>query len=613
MAEALFPAKVSEEEASKIAEGFIKKFIGGNDYRLEAGAASNEPRRTLTEPIQYSFIFTRIKDKVSIADQHIEVTVLGNGEISSFYKTLPLTKHSTFDELTKIKKPEELLKKMKTDLSAELNYQIHYDYVTGERDVRLVYQPASALLGIHAISGKWKTENGYTNEYPAAKKIEKLAAKPLPPRQNGITADAAKKLAEQLLATDSNEIKLIIESVQEIERPRGENIFSVQYMYQYANGGMGSSLDISKKTGEVIQFHSLQENIVREMGKENTNKKSISRQDATKKAISYIKKWAPSYLHQYAMPVADPYIDESTGSIHFSFPRAVNGILVSGDQINIGIAVDGSLTNLNIDYQDIEEWPAIEKAIPKVQATKIFKESLDLQLVYLKQKETEAHYDLVYVPVFNGNPQHYLDAGSGEWKNLFGDKSSNVISHPWAEAELNYLLNAKILDIKDVKKFNADAPVSRGEALKVLMNSLTYFYPGDHYFNQEQTPQTFENIGSKHPLYHVIEHAVELGVIKPDKNFDVESSITREEVAVWYIRILGLEQAAKESTIYKLNFTDANKVQPSLIGYVAIANSLGIMKAEKNLFHPGEDVNYAELASASIRLAHAMAESGRGF
>ena len=157
--------------------------------------------------------------------------------------------------------------------------------------------------------------------------------------------------------------------------------------------------------------------------------------------------------------------------------------------------------------------------------------------------------------------------------------NTTVISHPWAEEELNYLINAKILDIKNKKDFNADASISKGEALKIVMNSLTYFYAGGYYGGRENLHQTFDNIDPKHPLYQPIERAVEMGIIKPTtKNFDVDSQVTREELAAWYIRVLGLEQAAKHSDIYKLDFADANKVKKEYTGYVALSKFNGIIR-----------------------------------
>ena len=96
------------------------------------------------------------------------------------------------------------------------------------------------------------------------------------------------------------------------------------------------------------------------------------------------------------------------------------------------------------------------------------------------------------------------------------------------------------------------------------------------------------------------------------KNFDFDSPITREELAAWYIRVLGLEQAAKHSSIYKLDFADANKVQIEYTGYVALANSMGLLKTDQNNFNPDQEVTYAELAVSTIRLAHEMSEKRQG-
>ena len=433
--------------------------------------------------------------------------------------------------------------------------------------------------------------------------------------KTGITVEEAKKIAEQFLAIDSDKVKLKIESIHEGENYNGQPVIYVQYMYQYGNSGTGSSLEINKNTGEIIHFYSMRDHLLTEMGDKPSKEDGISKQEALTQAVKFIKEWIPSYLHNYAMPVEEPYFDERLGSYHFSFPRIVNGIVVSGDQINVGISSDGSINSLNVNYQDIENWPSSDDVISEQEAKTILEDALSLKLTYMKhaKNQTENHYDLVYLPIFNGEPYSYVDANTGEWNNLFTGEDSITVSHPWAEEELNYLINAKVLNVKDAKSFNGDAAISKGEALKVLMNSLTYFYHGYYYYGQENMNQTFDNIDPKHPLYQEIERAVETGIIKADsKTFDVDTPITREELSVWMIRVLGLEQAAKDSSIFKLGFEDADKVNSANIGYVAMANSMGLVKAEQNQFNPDREVTYAELAVSTIRLAHAIAENGRG-
>lgn len=613
-AEALFPAKVSKEEAREVAVDFINKFLDGKDYQLETDPFNYYPRQLLTEPIRYSFSFSRTENKVAITDQRIEVSVLGNGEIVSFYGNPTSLGSSTYDDVKQIKDKNEILEKVKGNLSVNLHYQIDQDFRTGDRKVQLVYQPTTNLRGIHAQSGKWLTANGNSSDLPGTTKIEKLSAKPLPPKQDGITLEEAKKIAEQFLEINSDRVKLSIQTIDEIENYNGQAVISIQYMYKFGSGGHGTNMEINKNTGEIIQYNDITSQILNEIGEKPKKEKALSSKEALAQAVKYLKEWVPSYLHNYAMPIEEPYFEENQGAYQFNFPRVENGVIVIGDQINVGIAADGSLNSMNVNYQDIEQWPSIDKVISAEKAKTLLKEALSLKLTYMKQEKNEDkhHYDLVYLPVFNEEPFSFLNANTGEWNSLYNENISTVISHPWAEEELNYLINAKIIDIKDSEKFNGDATVSKGEAIKIITNSLTYIYHGRYFFGNENMNQTFENIDPKHPLYQSIERAVEIGIIKPDSpTYSFDTPVNREELAAWYIRVLGLEQAAKQSNIYRLDIADANKIQTEYTGYVALASSMGLLKTEQNQFNPDREVTYAELAVSIIRLAHEMAEKGR--
>lgn len=603
-ADALFPAKVSKEEARKIAIEFMSHIPTEEAYQLETDIQQYYPHRILTEPIRYSFMFTRTKHQVPIADQKMQVTVLGNGDVVEFYKNPVHKGAATFEDVAKVKDEKEILQKIKDNLSVDLYYSINMDYQTGKRTIELVYQPRTS--NVHALTGQWQRANSYSTEPPKKTKIEKIVAEPLPPKQEGITKEEARKLAEQLLESKSDDVKLTIQSVEEMKNHNGQEVFSIHYMYQVANGGYGTTLEINKHTGEIIQYADMSYQMLEQAGKEAPKGKPVSEKEALASAIQHLKEWAPSYLHHYAYPLDEAHVDEQSGVYYFSFPRVVNGIPVIGDQISVSINPDSSLNSFYVQYQEEAQWPAADEIISEEEARAIYEKALSAQLNYTKKAEAQ-HYDLVYVPVFNGQSFSTLDAKTGKWNSLTGEENTIVVTHPWAEKELNYLLNAKILDVKDGETFNGDALATKGEALKVIVNSLTYFY-ADWYGEREDRSQTFDNINPDHPYYQVVEHAVGMGVIKQDTSFDVDAPITREELAVWYIRILGLEQAAKHSDIYKLDLQDADQVQAGNRGYVALANSIGLLPAEKGHFNPDQEVTYAELAVSIIRLAHEMSE-----
>lgn len=613
-AEALFPAKVSKEKAEEIASKFLAEISKEKDYQLNDDQFYYNPgNQSLTEPIRYSFSFVRTKNNVPIQDQQIQVSVLGSGEVIEFYHHSTSKSSQTFDDVKKALAEDKILSLLKKNLSFDLQYKLNIDYQTGNRDVELVYQPTGEIIGVHAISSDWQTANGFSKTLPKEREIKFISDQPLKPKDHDFTLEEAKAYAEKLLKIDSKKVQLSIESVEERENEFGQNVIRIQYMYNYQNGGYGTDLQLDSQTGEILQYHDLKREIFAEIGEDKKSGKTINREKALEQAVKHLKEHAPSYLHHYAMPVVDGYYEDERGIYYFHFPRIVNNIPVEGDQISVTVASDGSLVGLNVNYQEIENWPSSEDIISKEEATDKFLDELSIKLGYVKENgKTDKHYNLVYTPVFNGNSYSYLDALTGEWQSTGEEELAHpVVSHPYAADELNYLINAGIIPIEDGDAFDADAPVTKGQAIEVLMKSLSRFY--DYYDPyQENMSQSFENIGPDHALYQVIERAVDMDILDSGHSkFDVDAQLTKEELAVWYIRSLDLELAAEHSSIFKLDFTDSNKINPEYTGYVALANVLGLLTANENQFNPNQEISYADLAVSIFRVAHKVYESGQ--
>lgn len=612
-ADALFPAKVSKEEAEKVATAFLKKLPNGKEFELDTNNIdySYYSNQLITEPVRYEFTFVQKENNIPLADQQIQISVLGNGEIVQFYRYAAIDPKATFDTANQVKDEKEMLDKIKNNLSVSLKYQVLYNYRTGKESIALVYNPSIRSYGVNAISGDWQTANGFTKVVPTEAKIEKLASTPLPAKQPGITKEQAKKLAEQLLKIDSSNVKLTIVSVDEVDYGNGKTVLSVQFSYDWEYGGYGSSIEINKETGEIISYHDMKRDVLRENGENSSKKGNLTEEQALAKAISYLKEWVPSYLHNYAKPVEAAYFEKSQGVYNFSFPRVVNGILVEGDQIHVSIGKDGSLNSLYVNHQEDAEWPSPDEVISKEEAKTKLVEALNVKLQYMKQENDskENHYNLVYTPIYNGTPHSYLDANTGEWNSIFSKGNLPVVTHPTAEAELNYLIQNNVLDIKGAESFNADASMSNGEALSVLVKSLSYFYEFETP-EAEEVSQTYANVSPDNPYYSVVERAVRMGILEMDENFSPDAKLTREQLSVWYIRALGLEAAAKNHDIYKVAFGDAVNVQEKYKGYVALANALQLVKVENNQFNPKGEVSYADIAVSIFSLAQAIHESG---
>ncbi|MFC7685301.1 YcdB/YcdC domain-containing protein [Ureibacillus sp. GCM10028918] len=604
--DALFPAKITKAEAEKAALAFLKKLPGVSEYQLDTSHDYYPGNQTLTEPIRYSFTFVRTENQLPISDQFLQVTVLGNGEIVDFYRSPINMDAHTFDDSTKVIPENEILAKVKENLSIDLQYSIDFDYQTGDRTVQLVYQPTNAFLGVHALSGEWQTVNGFSPDVPEEQEIEFITAQPIQPKQTDFSLEKAKAFAQEFLSIDSDKVKLTIESIDERKNHNGQEVIAIQYMYYYGNSGHGTELQLDQQTGEIIQYTDIKSDVLREMGESTENSQPISNEEALNLAVEYLKEFSPSHIHNYAKRLGEAQFDRDRGVYYLTFPRVVDGILVTGDAISVNVSADGSLLGLNVNYQDVENWPSVEEVITEEEAKTKFLEQLSLELQYVKAGfADDDHYQLAYAPVFNENQFSFLDANTGEWNSLMEESERQGIEHPWAEDELNFLMNARILDVEDVTTFDADVQLTKGDALAVIMKSLTHFYEGGYYPGQENTSQSFENIDPEHPLYQIVERAVSMDILDTESAIlDLDAHLTKEELSVWYIRALGLGQAAKQGSIYQLDFADADDVQDEYIGHVALANSLGLLTANQNQFNPDQEVTYAQLAVSVVRLAH---------
>ncbi len=604
--EAFFPAKVSESEAQKIADKMVKQLASAAGYQLSTTDDIYTPSN-LTQPVQYTFTYRKAEGDIPVADRYLQVTVQGDGQLIAFYNSGTKKGNFTYDDASKKQDTTAVQTKVQDAIEAQLFYLLTPNYHTGGAEAKLVYRPSSQIVsGVHAVSGDWVTLDGLSASLPKEQKITPIAPQPLPPRQPDITEDQAEQLALSFLQTEIPGVTLTIDSIYETTSYTGKQVYMIQYNYEYAGENIGTTLSIDKATGEIIEYYNIKYDLAAQM-KEDQKKGTLSQKDALQQAVDSIKKWAPSYANEYAMPVAEAHYFEHNDSYYFSFPRIVNGLAVEGDQITVNIGAAGDLLGLSImTYSDVK-WPTVADVVSKEEATKQLKESLSLQLQYMNIPNVgnDEHYSLIYQPLFKENSYSMIDAKTGKWLSSNEKEEYPAVEHPTAAQELNHLIRMGALEVDE--NFNPDAAISKGEALKVLMKSLTYSY--DYYPQGELESKFFDNIQPTDELYPLMMAAVAIGILgESDKGLKADAKLSREEVAKWAVRMLNLEAAAKHGDIYQLGYTDAAKVSSDKRGYVALAYAMGLLNAENNQANPQQEMTYAELAKMTVLLANEMKE-----
>ncbi|TFB25106.1 hypothetical protein E3U55_01555 [Filobacillus milosensis] len=608
--DALFPPKVSEEEAEKLAKEFLKKVDLKGEYELNEQNNSYyfSYNRPLTEPIEYRFSFNKLKDGIPIQNQSISVTVLGNGEITQ-YRGPRYMGEVDYESTSNLMSKSELLSELKAQINVELQYLIHRDYNTREETAYLTYRETPMIRGLSAKNGQYYVNGEYVDELPESEELKQLPKSSKNP--NPLTKDEARSLAEELLATDEEGVELRIDGVMEREVD-GIEVYDIRYMYHSQNGGHGSSIQINKNTGELQRFSR-----ARSYNPEEEVDVNVSQEEALDLATDYINKFAFSNMEQYVYPrVSDNVNRDDSPEYHFIFQRIKDGILVSGNYIRVDVSKEnGKLLHLSIRHTNVEQWPSLDQVVGEEKALEDIKDKLDLELFYVTEepydiRDTEEkvlQYKLSYLRDYDSS---FYNAVTGDWKNTrpYGQKDEDqTVSHPWAEEELNFLISNQILEIEGPEQFDGDQVVTRGEALEILTKSIDRVYSGPAPEDAEPTP--FENIGHDHPLYNIVMESLRRGILDAEQStFDVDEKMTRENLAFWYVRALELDSVAKMHDIFNYDFSDEQDISKELKGYVVIADSLGLISKDyKGNILPKQEVTYAQLAVSSLRLAKLLA------
>ncbi|RSL35405.1 hypothetical protein D7Z54_02250, partial [Salibacterium salarium] len=357
--DALYPADVTQEEAESYAKEFVENTASGK-YELSDQQRPNVSvgNQTLTEPVEYEFYFQRMKNDIPVQNQNIQVTVLGNGEISNYRNTTYQQESASYEEPEDIVEKEEAKATIADNLDLRLQYNIQHDFESNEENVNLVYAPSPGFQGIQAKTGDWDVNGSFVSELPEENDIKRLREEPVETEADPVSREDAEEMAKDLL-TVSDDAELNIESIEETER-NGTDVFSVQFMIYRGNSGSGTSFIVEKDTGDIVQFRNVDYY-------QRSLEENLTEEEALEAAVEAAETYGGSSIHEYAYPFNDGIANpDNRGVYNFSFPQVKNGLPVQGRALNIGIsAEDGELVSFSKLQGEIENWPEPESAVDK--------------------------------------------------------------------------------------------------------------------------------------------------------------------------------------------------------------------------------------------------------
>ncbi|NBI30517.1 YcdB/YcdC domain-containing protein [Chengkuizengella marina] len=612
--DALFPPKVERDQAKEIAREFLNTIQLTNvEFKNDSFQFGNTS--PLTEPIEYRFSIIAKEKGIPIHDQQGSITVLSDGDITRYYNRNS-SSSETFEDISNISSLETIKEQVEKDINLELVYLIDWDYRNDEIQAYLAYGLNPNFDKVYAEDGSYLLNGDLTNDLKPNLKYKFISDSP--PQNTNFSKEDAEKLAIELLSPVDEGVELVIQSVNE-EGRSGLSTYEVNYMYYFGNSGTGSSVSFDKETGDVLSFYKTD---YRNQISSSEQNSMITLNEASAKAIEYIKKYAPAKTHELVYyengsNLNQTYLRFGEGTEYvFHFPQYKNGIRIEGNGADVSVSkTDGTLLRLNVNDYQPSQWPNPEDALSLEKVIPEFKKNMRLDLIYDVSPDYKTGGEKNYIPYYNISfaPDEYsfYDAIQGEWvlRSYVSDQlSPNVeIEHPWAKKEINHLIMKKIISFDENEIIDPYKSLSVGEGLNILIKSINDSYDIS---DAEVISQTFSNINAEHDDFHIVERAAFQEIINAQVNsFAVDEILTREKLAYWYVRALGLQKLAQQINLYVIDFADTEQISEEYLGHVAIANALGLLtKNQNDQFRPQASVSLAEVSVSVIRLANMMDE-----
>ena len=340
-----------------------------------------------------------------------------------------------------------------------------------------------------------------------------------------------------------------------------ESQMSDIYKYVYAT--------IDAKTLEIIRWRAHLDDYI-EYHKVDSDKE-IDKNDIEEKAFLALKVIAPKHFGENS-----EYKLTGVESNRLSFIRYVNGVKFGNDSVNIEINPEnGEVWSFSINYTDVE-FPLPEGIITEEESIEKMSQKTKMTLYYFpmsKAERAKLGYKSGYV--------NEIDAFSGGIENVEDRSYQHTyedISNHYAKKEIETLLKFGIGF--EGSEFKPDDVITVNEYITLLMSTFTHHTPVILRITNDITSEYKE--------------AVRNGIIDIDKVRPGEP-LTRENAAIYMIRVMGLEEVAKLNSIYKPAFKDV--VQN--IGYISILGGMRVFNGDENdNFNPDKKLTRADAVIA---------------
>ena len=336
--------------------------------------------------------------------------------------------------------------------------------------------------------------------------------------------------------------------------------------------------------------------------------KALARAELQKTAEAFLGKYKSARFKQVELSESTPYVNdymmkfgmagpENSGSLVYN--RKVNGITVEGNSMNLSLdTATGRITSYSEVWDDMAFAPAngiisLDKAYDvlfgqngfELKYAAVVAPSADQNGVSVSTgKPVSPEVKLVYSPENNkpvvidalkgvlvngGTGEEYIDKNTISYHDLDGNPH---------KAEVESLAKSGLLPLE--KSFRPDTAMLQKDYLCILFQLRGNSLPGMSSGEMTQTAQD--------GMYRQL---ISDGILT-DEERAPDAALTKEQAVKFLLKAVGYGKFAEMKGIFDCSFTDKAEIEPGLLGYAAIAGSLGIVEGQS--FEPGKELTRVE-------------------
>lgn len=381
----------------------------------------------------------------------------------------------------------------------------------------------------------------------------------------------------------------------------GYSIEYWNYSLEQDNSSYGYNnidVEIDIRTGRIVNYR----NPLAES--RGARGEGVTRDKALETAAAFLAAINPENAKNLVLRDETSYLSDEP-VFRFQWSPLVNGIPFMDQYIHVTV---DRYTGKVVDYYDrqqpVKSFAGTKDMIDQKQALEALAKARPFVLRYsvpFNPNDPTAKARLVYITEYSPA----VDALTGKIINLYGESADpdlyyKKINSHWARLPLMLLANSGLLP--EPEAFQPEGSVTRRDVLRVLCA-----LPVDNYY-RDVARSPFTDINEDDKDLETFAKAVQFNIVEAGGQLRPEEHLTREDLAVYLVNMLGHRAVAEAPLHIELHYKDAGQINNDKKNFVAIATGLNLVggDAEGN-FRPREPVTWGELASIVVRLVPQLA------